>query len=36
MAHSENHHFKINQKASGYRLRTTTCTTAESGSGNAT
>jgi len=24
--HSENHHFKINQKASGYRLRTTTCT----------
>ena len=22
--HSENHHFKINQKASGYRLRTTT------------
>ena len=34
--HSENHHFKINQKASGYRLRTTTCTIAESVSGNAT
>ena len=33
--HSENHHFKINPKASGYRLRTT-CTIAESGSGNAT
>jgi len=34
--HSENHHFKINQKALGYSLRTTTCTIAGSGSGNAT
>jgi len=34
--HPENNHFKINQKASGYRLRTTICTIAESGSGNAT
>jgi len=24
--HSENHRFKINQKALGYRLRTATCT----------
>jgi len=36
MVHSENHHFKINQNASGYRWRTTTCTIAKSGSGNAT
>ena len=28
--HSEKHHFKINQKASGYRLRMTPCTIAES------
>jgi len=34
--HSENHRFKINQKALGYRLRTATCTICESGSGNAT
>ena len=34
--HSENHRFKINQKALGYRLRTVTCTISESGSDNAT
>jgi len=34
--HSENRHFKINQKASGCRLCTTNCTIAESASGNAT
>jgi len=34
--HSENNHFKINQKASGYRIRTATCTISESGSGKAT
>jgi len=34
--HSENYRFKINEKAFGYRLRTATCTTSESGSGNAT
>ena len=34
--HSENHRFKINQKALGYRLRTATCTISERGSGNAT
>ena len=34
--HSENHRFKINQKALGERLRTATCTISESDSGNET